>query len=38
MEARRAKAHALQCFGSQRAQQGEARIDPFQRSFEAFLL
>jgi LmbE family N-acetylglucosaminyl deacetylase len=38
MEARRAKAHALQCFGSQRAQQEEARIDPFQRSFEAFLL
>lgn len=38
MEARRAKAHALQCFSSQRATQAANRIDPFQRPFEAFLL
>ena len=38
MEARRAKAHALQCFRSQRAAQAVDRIDPFQRPFEAFLL
>jgi LmbE family N-acetylglucosaminyl deacetylase len=37
MEARRAKAHAVQCFNSQR-DANAARIDPFQRSFEAFLI
>jgi LmbE family N-acetylglucosaminyl deacetylase len=37
-EARRAKAHALQCFSSQRATQAVSRIDPFQRPFEAYLL
>jgi LmbE family N-acetylglucosaminyl deacetylase len=37
-EARRAKAHALQCFSSRRAIQTPGRIDPFQRPFEAFLL
>jgi LmbE family N-acetylglucosaminyl deacetylase len=38
MEARRAKAHALQCFSSKHATQAASRIDPFQRPFEAFLL
>jgi LmbE family N-acetylglucosaminyl deacetylase len=38
MEARRAKSHALQCFSAKRATNAAARIDPFQRPFEAFLL
>jgi LmbE family N-acetylglucosaminyl deacetylase len=38
MEARRAKIHALQCFTAQRPSQAALRVDPFHRSFEAFLL
>jgi LmbE family N-acetylglucosaminyl deacetylase len=38
MEARRAKTHALQCFTGHRLSQAALRVDPFHRSFEAFLL
>jgi LmbE family N-acetylglucosaminyl deacetylase len=38
MEARRAKAHALHCFNSQRDSRGLTKIDPSLRSFEAFLV
>jgi LmbE family N-acetylglucosaminyl deacetylase len=38
MEARRAKAHSLRCFTSQRPSPAALRMDPFHHSFEAFLV